>query len=55
LVPEGKIVPPRSLFIGSPGKIIRGVSEEEFKRVRGYHERVLEKAKEYKKMQGEIT
>jgi carbonic anhydrase/acetyltransferase-like protein (isoleucine patch superfamily) len=52
LVPEGKIIPPRSLYIGSPGKVIRGVSEEDFTRVRGYHNRVLEKAKEYKVMLG---
>jgi carbonic anhydrase/acetyltransferase-like protein (isoleucine patch superfamily) len=50
LVPEGKIIPPRSLFIGSPGKVLRSVSEEDFKRVRGYHNRVVKKAKEYKKM-----
>jgi carbonic anhydrase/acetyltransferase-like protein (isoleucine patch superfamily) len=52
LVPEGKIIPPRSIFIGSPGKVLRGVSEEDFDKIRGYHNRVLEKAKEYKKMQG---
>jgi carbonic anhydrase/acetyltransferase-like protein (isoleucine patch superfamily) len=48
LVPEGKIVPPRSIFIGSPGKVLREVSDEDFKRVRGYHRRVQEKAGEYK-------
>ncbi len=52
LVPEGKIIPPRSLFIGSPGKVLRAVTDEDFARVRSYHERVLEKAKDYKKMLG---
>jgi len=52
LVPEGKIIPPRSLFIGSPGKVLRPVTDEDFARVRSYHERVLEKAKDYKKMLG---
>lgn len=51
LVPEGKIIPPRSIFIGSPGKVLRNVTDEDFNRVRGYHKRVLDKAKEYKKMQ----
>ncbi len=50
LVPEGKIIPPRSLFIGSPGKVLRAVTDEDFARVRSYHERVVEKAKEYKKL-----
>ena len=52
LVPEGKIIPPRSLFVGSPGKVIRAVTDEDFERIRSYHKRVLEKAKEYKKMMG---
>lgn len=52
LVPEGKIIPPRSLLIGSPGKILRSVTDEDFEQVRSYHARVLEKAKEYKKMLG---
>jgi carbonic anhydrase/acetyltransferase-like protein (isoleucine patch superfamily) len=52
LVPEGKIIPPRSIFIGSPGKVLRAVTEEDFQRVRGYHNRVKEKAKEYKKILG---
>lgn len=52
LVPEGKIIPPRSIFFGSPGKVLRTATEEDFERVRGYHERVLEKAKEYKKILG---
>ena len=29
LVSEGKEIPPRSLVLGVPGKIVRGVSEEE--------------------------
>ncbi|UCE36951.1 MAG: gamma carbonic anhydrase family protein [Thermoplasmata archaeon] len=52
LVPEGKIIPPRSIFIGSPGKVLRPATDEDFERVRGYHTRVLKKAKEYKKMLG---
>jgi carbonic anhydrase/acetyltransferase-like protein (isoleucine patch superfamily) len=34
LVPEGKQVPPRSLVLGVPGKVIRRVSEEELQRIR---------------------
>lgn len=52
LIQEGKIIPPRSIFIGSPGKVLRAVTEKDYERIRNYHSRVLEKAKEYKKMLG---
>lgn len=34
LVPEGKQIPPRSLVLGVPGKVIRQVTEEELQRAR---------------------
>ncbi|GFN36277.1 gamma carbonic anhydrase family protein [Tepidimicrobium xylanilyticum] len=34
LVPEGKVIPPNSLVMGVPGKIIRQVTEEEIEAIR---------------------
>jgi carbonic anhydrase/acetyltransferase-like protein (isoleucine patch superfamily) len=34
LIPEGKEVPPRSVVFGSPGKVMRVVSDEELERMR---------------------
>ena len=40
VIPEGKIIPPRSLVLGVPGKVVREISDEEY-------QRNLEVAKEY--------
>jgi len=29
LIPEGKVIPPRSLVIGVPGKVVRQTTDEE--------------------------
>jgi carbonic anhydrase/acetyltransferase-like protein (isoleucine patch superfamily) len=34
LITEGKVIPPNSLVIGSPGKIVRQVTEEELEGIR---------------------
>lgn len=34
LVPEGKKIPPRSLVMGTPGKVIRQVRDDEWQRMR---------------------
>ncbi|NLY68116.1 MAG: gamma carbonic anhydrase family protein [Tissierellia bacterium] len=34
LVPEGKVIPPNSLVLGVPGKIMRQVTEEEIEAIR---------------------
>jgi carbonic anhydrase/acetyltransferase-like protein (isoleucine patch superfamily) len=33
LIPEGRVIPPRSLVVGTPGKIIREVTDEEYERI----------------------
>jgi carbonic anhydrase/acetyltransferase-like protein (isoleucine patch superfamily) len=33
LVPEGREIPPRSLVVGTPGKVIREVTEAEYQRI----------------------
>jgi carbonic anhydrase/acetyltransferase-like protein (isoleucine patch superfamily) len=43
LVPEGREIPPRSLVVGTPGKVIREVTEAE-------HQRILETAAEYRRL-----
>lgn len=40
LVGEGKVIPPRSLVVGVPGKVVREVSDEQF-------EGILQNAKTY--------
>ena len=32
LIPEGKEIPPRSMVLGSPGKVVRQLSDEEVER-----------------------
>jgi carbonic anhydrase/acetyltransferase-like protein (isoleucine patch superfamily) len=43
LVPEGKVYPPRSLILGSPGRVARSLGEEDLARLRktakGYQDR----------------
>jgi len=41
LVPEGKIFPERSLIMGSPGKVVRELSDEEVARLPGSSERYI--------------
>jgi carbonic anhydrase/acetyltransferase-like protein (isoleucine patch superfamily) len=33
LVPEGREIPPRSLVVGTPGKVVREVTEAEYERI----------------------
>jgi len=33
LVPEGKIIPPRSLVLGVPGRVVRQITDEEVKKI----------------------
>lgn len=52
LVPQGKSIPPRSLVMGVPGKIVRAVTDEEVERTRRISARYLELARRY--VQGEF-
>ncbi len=47
LVPEGMQVPPRSLVLGVPAKIIREVTEEEIARIHNGAQGYIERAKNY--------
>src|SRR5215472_17769576 len=47
LIAEGKTIPDRSLVLGSPGKIVRTLSDEEIARLRWVAAHYVENAKRY--------
>ena len=49
LITENKIIPDRSLVIGSPGKIIRQVTEKEIEEIKINAKHYVENYKKYKK------
>ena len=49
LIPEGKIFPERSLIIGSPGKVVRELTEEEVARLPGSAARYVENWQRYQR------
>ena len=48
LIAEGKRIPPRSLVLGSPGRLVREVSDEETALLRGYVDEYLERIDRYR-------
>ena len=49
LIAEGKVIPPRSMVIGSPGKIVRTLSDDEVKRFSGAAGRYVQNWQRYAK------
>ena len=49
LVTENKVIPERSLVVGSPGKVIRQVTDEEIKHIKENAKHYVENYKKYKK------
>ncbi len=47
LVPEGRAIPDRSLVIGSPGRVVRTLTDEEVARIRGGADVYVRKAQWY--------
>lgn len=47
LITEGKIIPPRSMVLGSPGKIVKELSKEESERLRASSARYVANWKRY--------
>jgi carbonic anhydrase/acetyltransferase-like protein (isoleucine patch superfamily) len=47
LIPEGREIPPRSVVLGSPGKVVRQVTEEDLERMRWGVQLYLERWKAY--------
>ncbi len=50
LVPPGREIPPASLALGIPARVIRELSEEEIRKFRSERQVVLEKAKVYREI-----
>ena len=50
LITENKIIPDNSLIIGSPGKIIRRISDDEIKHIKENAKRYIENWKKYSKI-----
>ena len=49
LVTENKVIPERSLVLGSPGKIVRKVTDEEIEHIKENARNYVENFKKYKK------
>lgn len=47
LVPEGRRIPPRSVVMGAPGKVVRPITDEELERTRKISAHYLEMAQRY--------
>ncbi|MET3696457.1 carbonic anhydrase/acetyltransferase-like protein (isoleucine patch superfamily) [Bacillus oleivorans] len=47
-IPSGKKIPPRSLVLGSPGKVVRELSEKDFEMLRMTVQIYEEKARQFK-------
>jgi carbonic anhydrase/acetyltransferase-like protein (isoleucine patch superfamily) len=50
LVPEGREIPPRSLVVGTPGKVVREVTEAEYARILQTSDDYVNFAQQYLKM-----
>ncbi|MFG6116595.1 gamma carbonic anhydrase family protein [Halobacillus sp. MO56] len=48
LIPPGKQIPPRSLVVGSPGKVVRELNEKDFELIQLSIDTYVHKGKEYK-------
>jgi carbonic anhydrase/acetyltransferase-like protein (isoleucine patch superfamily) len=49
LITEGKEIPDRSMVLGSPGKVVRTLTDEELERIRRGNAHYVEKAREYRR------
>ena len=48
LITEGKEIPDRSLVMGSPGKVVRTLTDEEVERIRRGNTHYVEKSRQYR-------
>jgi len=54
LIPEGKVFPERSLIVGSPGKVVRQLSDEEVANLRKSAAHYVANAERYRQQLSEI-
>lgn len=50
LIPPGKKIPPRSLVVGSPGKVVRELNEKDLESIQLSIDAYVQKGKEYKEI-----
>jgi carbonic anhydrase/acetyltransferase-like protein (isoleucine patch superfamily) len=50
LIPPGKKIPPRSLVVGSPGKIVREINEKDLELIQLSIDTYVQKGKEYREL-----
>lgn len=48
LIAEGKVIPPRSLVVGTPGRIIRELTDEEVEKIRRGAQHYIDAASQYR-------
>ncbi|EKN63533.1 gamma carbonic anhydrase family protein [Schinkia azotoformans] len=48
LIPSGKNIPPRSLVVGSPGKVVRELNEKDYELIQLSVDTYVQKGKEFK-------
>lgn len=53
VITEGKVIPPRSVVMGIPGKVVRQITAEEMERTRRINDHYLELTKRY--VRGEVA
>ena len=54
LVTEGKRIPPRSLVLGSPGKVVRELSDDEVAEITGFSDRYVRNFRRYQAQLAEL-
>ena len=55
LVTEGKRIPPRSLVLGSPGKVVRELSDDEVAEITGFSDRYVRNFRRYQAQLAELS
>ncbi|OZI13682.1 gamma carbonic anhydrase family protein [Bacillaceae bacterium SAS-127] len=50
LIPQGKKIPPRSLVVGAPGKVIRELNSKDFELIQLSIDSYVQKGKEYREI-----
>lgn len=48
IIGQGKVIPPGSLAVGSPARVIRKLSDDDIANVRSYAERYIDKMRRYR-------
>ncbi|WP_163527318.1 gamma carbonic anhydrase family protein [Halobacillus ihumii] len=51
LVPSGKVIPPRSLVLGSPGKVVRELTDKDMEMIEETIQTYVQKGQEFQKVE----